>query len=914
MSTDYELPAASGVGRMSPAGEVADSTDSSPDEDGLLRLLTEVVAVPWRLRRAAARAHAAGDGDPGWRARWALRRLVRACRAGRLAGVSALAYVVAASRPTRSGEHPTSQPPPLPAAAVRALHDELAIRIRYGTAPFSGWADAVVATIAPYWAHSCQPDLFGLVHTAVTGEGREDWQNITGRRARVARALPREDRLPLLLLRLRGQSPASPASPARGARQWALLTEVLARRWPREIVSAVAEADPALAQGAADTLRATSVPKALDELASACLRETSPATDRWLALLTDNRHLPADDAHRVVAAALRHDDGHLATHGAHGVGLLLDALVDRPVPRALADALRRALRHLTSPAARAELLVTAQLAPDSARRDEARSAAVEGDHVPAPGAERALFSFLSEQWDRYEEVDADGRLIADASGAAEKTTRAAVRAAARRYGRTDVVAVFLGGDPTAPTDAPDRVGELTRAEIDYVVGALIAEGRAEQAWRLAFRLPFVPALAVAARLRAAGYRPAGVADESLLAMAADAHARFGEAELDDQLATPPEPRRIEGHTRGSSGDRATPQALSFSPDGRELVIATHHDVSEPTGEGVYAVPNNCHVPSTRRQWIPYVRRSQYDQVELVDPAGGRLWCFDRLDGPVTEVCAAGGGRVFAAAARVGLFTRQAVLFLDGERRRELGFHQDAVVALMALSGGGALTVSLDRTIAFWDADGENGERLRVEDPSPHWAALSPDGRTLLVVGARLTRYDVQARRLITPVSQTRVRMSRFGFGPDGTGILTEFDGEQTIYNVERATRERSLPLPGYRGAPLGIFPLPGAGAVMVVRGSAGPQVLSWPDLAPVYDRTWAAPGKTEAAAVTAPGTHLATAHGATILLRDLRGVAVSRILRRPLRDARPGDAATLDEAASWLPATAVGAALLRHRL
>jgi hypothetical protein len=142
-----------------------------------------------------------------------------------------------------------------------------------------------------------------------------------------------------------------------------------------------------------------------------------------------------------------------------------------------------ALRRLSNPAAQAE--ICRQALAGSA---EAKAAAIDAGYLPSDERGRALFLFLTEQWQRYSELDFDGRLLSAAYQSIDKELQARVRGLLRASGRADALRVLLGGDRR------QRVRTMTRDEAAFPIGSLERAEAWQRLWSLVFELPFASAL------------------------------------------------------------------------------------------------------------------------------------------------------------------------------------------------------------------------------------------------------------------------------------------------------------------------------------------------------------------------------------------------------------------------------------
>ena len=124
--------------------------------------------------------------------------------------------------------------------------------------------------------------------------------------------------------------------------------------------------------------------------------------------------------------------------------------------------------------------------------------------VPAEENQRALFFFVNGDWERYEGLDfQEGRpLLARAYRRAPEPVRRRCFETALQAGRSALLGEVLAGGGTVR-----RLGSMTRAEWQALVGGLRGESRWEELWQLLPLAPLEWVVELARILREAGWRP-----------------------------------------------------------------------------------------------------------------------------------------------------------------------------------------------------------------------------------------------------------------------------------------------------------------------------------------------------------------------------------------------------------------------
>lgn len=183
----------------------------------------------------------------------------------------------------------------------------------------------------------------------------------------------------------------------------------------------------------------------------------------------------------------------------------------------------------------------------------ARDVALAAGYEPANAARRAVFYFLTGQWERYEGLDFDGAYLRSAYEVAGPGLRQRLAAVARQAGRMEYVA--------AAAREGRRVGEMTDVEWESAVAVLAGGRRWAELWRLAQAAPPRWSAHIILRLVAEDWQPPAGARASVAALAASARAW---RDPDESVAATA--LTLDGHARPLGG-------LVVSPDGDTVVTA-----------------------------------------------------------------------------------------------------------------------------------------------------------------------------------------------------------------------------------------------------------------------------------------------------------------------------------------------------
>ncbi len=313
----------------------------------------------------------------------------------------------------------------------------------------------------------------------------------------------------------------------------------------------------------------------------------------------------------------------------------------------------------------------------------AREIAVATQYAPRDKVQRALFYFLTEQWDRYENLDFDQSLLKAAYEVADRDLLRRLAERARRAGRGEWVEVVAGGRQGR------RLGDMTDGEWEAVLAVLVRDRRWGSMWRLAQVAPPVWSVWLLRRLKGAGWVPQEAE-------------RAGFAELVRLVGrctgNVPELGRLVRHRAMLEGHMGRVSCLTISPSG--LMLAS--------GSRDYTV----------RLW------SLPDGTALKTLEGHTGWieCLDIA--PDERLLASGGGY---KDHTVRLWSLP-----DGTALKMLKGHTYPVLCL-AISPDGRLLASGsgDNTVRLWSLpDGTALKTLKGHTGRIECLAISPDGRLL----------------------------------------------------------------------------------------------------------------------------------------------------------------------------------------
>jgi hypothetical protein len=330
--------------------------------------------------------------------------------------------------------------------------------------------------------------------------------------------------------------------------------------------------------------------------------------------------------------------------------------------------------------------------------------------APHDVQQRALFYFLTEQWDKYESLDFDLSLLRAAYATGDAWLRGRITAHARRAGRVEWVEVATGGQRTQGREA------MTDEEWEAVLAVLEKRERWEELWGLAQEASPWWSARVVQRLAVAGWMPENAGEREEFSEFRRLAERCEGVGIELSWLIQPG-ATLQGHTSWIN-------ALAISPDGRILASGSLDRTVR-----LWGLPGG-RVLTTLRGHTASIESLAMSPDGRVVASGGwdhtvRLWSLPEgrllttLQGhaaPVESLAMSPDGQILASGGR-----DSTVLLWNLTARRlltSLKGHVETIGGL-SISPDGRVLVSgsKDRTIRLWSLpDG----RLLTTLQNPGW--------------------------------------------------------------------------------------------------------------------------------------------------------------------------------------------------
>ncbi len=511
---------------------------------------------------------------------------------------------------------------------------------------------------------------------------------------------------------------------------------------------------------------------------------------------------------------------------------------------------------------------------DGEYRALALQIALEVGYEPGDEGERAVFLFITEQWERYEALDFDHRLLRTAYAVADPALQRRIREKMRASGRADFLTAIAGEDYVA------RAAAMTPAELDLLIQTLAEHQDWASLWQLALQVPLAWSVGIVARLERAGWVPERSGEVELLRELSDI---INGSEVEEMgggkmgWLVPPALLRAQARVPGRIND------VAFSPTRPVIAIGT--------GQRKVVVWNYQHA---RREQV--LGEFEHSIGRVIYTGDGTLLWGERTNG--TDIACA------IYRWRDGRPDDPPVM---------LGEHVGSVTALAPVGRGRALSAGRDRLLVLWDVS--SGQAV-VSRRVYYWAravGISPDldrvallhrGLNLMTL-PNLERWKVGSGSSVGRCAAFLPRPEG-GATPAGDTILMgRYNGDVSIYQggtpywITRKTK----PFTRHEGRVEGVEVLPHR-SVVVTAGSEGiVRFTLLPTPLPtdgklggeLLGEVEAPLGKITSLHISPDGAFMAVGSSRAVLsLWDLRGLDAQRLLLQPFAETTAADLEALD--------------------
>ncbi len=388
----------------------------------------------------------------------------------------------------------------------------------------------------------------------------------------------------------------------------------------------------------------------------------------------------------------------------------------------------KCLRHLHHQKAR-EALCQYSIEHDDPVVHEIVKAA---QYAPRNPAQRALFYFLTEQWDKYEHLDFDQRLLKTLYPHIDAQIRKRLAVCARKAGRVEWVEVVVGSRQKKP------LAEMTDEDWEVTLSLLNTHQDWQAIWRLAQIAPAIWSVRLLNRLIDVQWTQAHNVEQTVFEHISGLAIHCQSKHI----------KKLHHFVRCSAllqGDMGRVRCLAISPDGRLLA----------SGGGIY--------DNTIRLW----RLPDGKAVRTLKGHTDRIICFAMS--PDSRLLASGSYGVWLWRLP------------EGEAVRSLHGHNYSVGCLAISPDSRLLACGSDRVRLWQVPEGKAIQTMHDHTGRVDCLAISPDGRLLASGGkaATVRLWRLPDGKAVRTLKGHTERITCFAMSPDGR-LLASGSEDHTV--------------------------------------------------------------------------------------------------------------------------------------
>ena len=475
-------------------------------------------------------------------------------------------------------------------------------------------------------------------------------------------------------------------------------------------------------------------------------------------------------------------------------------------------------------------------------------------YLPRDTIQRALFLFITEQWERYETLDFDHYLLSTAHRSASPKLRQRIADRLRKAGRTDFLTVLVG------TDYYSRASQMTEAETEVMVQMLSDQREWVKLWKLVFEIPFSWSVRILQTLNEHVWQPER----------GDERAIFDElcALTSDDIMTSEEDAR-----------RVLPLAL------HEATIRVKGRVNDVAFSPITPVI----ALGTGNRKVGIWNFQQGEMEHIIDGFAHSVGSINFLsDG--TPIC----------AERTNKLDDPCGIYLYREHERLLlGRHEGSVTAIEVLNGTQCLSTGRDQKVILWDVP--KLQKLQERNLT-FWAratTVSPDGKYAALIHEGATVMALPALEDVTHWTGGGVGRCAAFLPDEQTLIIGKYNGTVELYNyLERQSPLTPQRLEQHNGRTQGVVVLPSTSTIVTAGSKGQLHFTNWTNRAMLG--TIKLPAGSFTSLHTSPDkTFMVTGDSdASMSLWDLRVLEIPMLFTRPLAQASPDHLITINELAT----------------
>ena len=476
----------------------------------------------------------------------------------------------------------------------------------------------------------------------------------------------------------------------------------------------------------------------------------------------------------------------------------------------------------------------------------AKEIALANHYAPQAPEVRALFYFLTGQWEPYDALDFDQSMMRAIYEASSQELRQRIAGQVQQAGRSDYLTILAGVDYRA------RATEVSASEASLVIRILAQNHEFPRLWSLVPELALPFSLEIMHILDQNGWRPADSLDKPV---------------FDELLRLSREPVQVDGVEL----NRALPLALARAT---LKVKGRINDVAFSPTQPILAIATN------QRKVILW--NFQTAKIESV------LSGFKHSAGKVSYM----PDGTLLVAERSTSKELCSVYVCTEQEKFTLSAHEGTVTVLEPVGADLLLTAGRDSHAFLWDL---KLKKQVAQKEYPFWArsaAISPDRQYAALLHDRLSLVRLPDLSIVPGYPFLAPRSGNYKpgiaqiatFSPDGKFILTgKNNGQVGLYYHTSLTQRPQKAVVTQHSKPVRTLQFLPDHPILVTAGGEGQvRLFYWPDLKQL-GTVYSPEGAITSLRVSANGAFMATGTSeASLDLWDLRVLDIPQLFNQPL--------------------------------
>ncbi len=598
--------------------------------------------------------------------------------------------------------------------------------------------------------------------------------------------------------------------------------------------------DPVLASGAEFCLRNLSHPDAIREL---CIIWKNTRASDLKSILSDSAYIPVSPADLRLFFALFQNRLELASSIPPAeVPALISYLQDPD--QNISSCAQQSLKQIKQASTQQEICRQYILNDHPLLENVIRSTRYLPDDVP----DRALTLFLTGQWQDYDILDFDQKILRIRYQTANQILRKRIMRAVQVSGRSDYLSILTGF-----TD----IKSITPEEVDLLISTLVTNQAWDELFDLAEKTPVQTSIKIINLLKNNNYQP-NQSNSPLYTKLISTTPVSSDLPLSSRqlpLAVYRATLRVNGRVND----------LSFSPDNQYLAIAT----------------------ASRRIVIWDYRHAKNQRI---------IKGFNHSLGRVAYLA---DGSIIATE-RAAKIEPCGIYHITESAQERIGEHQASITDIIPIGLNRIVTMAADDIVSLWDLDSRAViNQLKLND-SPRTGALQLNAKRYAVITNRPQFFDSANGQVEQPgpvfSSRRGVKTSapqHAAYTPENNLLVGQFNGQIINYQRNEVLVHRSLFFT-HMNRITGLQYLRNSNWIISV--DAGSDKIAFTSLDQASQQFLTSPVEKITALFTSPdGKFFASGHENKITLWDTRIQHLPEMINTPLSDLQPASLSLVNE-------------------